>query len=128
MFSNDILSDMFSRIKNALERKNTQVTVLNSNLSQRVLDVLCSEGYIRGYRVLSIREIEVFLKYFGSDPVIKTLDRISRPGKRVYVSSDDLIPIQSGMGIYILSTSKGVISDSLARQLHSGGEVLCKVY
>nr|YP_007890667.1 ribosomal protein S8 [Jakoba bahamiensis]AGH24161.1 ribosomal protein S8 [Jakoba bahamiensis] len=128
MGSHDILSDMFSRIKNALNKKITAVVVLNSNLSQRVLDVLCTEGYLRGYQVKSFREIEVYLKYSGEDPVIRKLERVSRPGKRVYASAKDLLPVQSGVGIYVLSTSKGVISDSVARKLESGGEILCKVW
>lgn len=132
MFVNDPLSDMIARIKNAAMRKRAKVSTPASKLRGRVLDVLQSEGYIRGYAMIEEPgkhpEFEIELKYFDGEPVIVEIARISKPGRRVYSSIRDLKPVKNGLGISILSTPKGVMSDSAARDQNVGGEVLCRVY
>jgi len=132
MFVNDPLSDMIARIKNAAERKRNKVSTPASKLRGRVLDVLQSEGYIRGYALIEEPgkhpEFEIELKYFDGTPVIVDIARISKPGRRVYSSIKDLKPVKNGLGISILSTPKGVMSDTAARDQNVGGEVLCRVY
>jgi small subunit ribosomal protein S8 len=132
MSINDPLSDMIARIKNAATRRRSKVLTPASKLRQRVLDVLQSEGYIRGYSVLEqpgeFPQFEIELKYYDGQPVIAEIARVSTPGRRVYSSIKDLKPIKNGLGISILSTPKGVMSDTAARDLNVGGEVLCRVY
>ena len=132
MSFNDPLSDMIARIKNAAERKRSTVRTPASTLRRRVLDVLQDEGYIRGYTLIEREdahpEFEIELKYFDGQPVIAEISRVSTPGRRVYSSIKDLKPVKNGLGISILSTPKGVMSDSVARTENVGGEVLCRVY
>ena len=132
MSVNDPIGDMIARIKNAAERKRSKVSTPASRLRGRVLDVLQDEGYIRGYAQVeqpgAHPEFEIELKYFDGQPVIAEIARVSKPGRRVYSSIDDLKPVKNGLGISILSTSKGVMSDSSARENNVGGEVLCRVY
>lgn len=132
MSFNDPLSDMIARIKNAAQRKRAKVSTPASTLRRRVLDVLQDEGYIRGYTLVErageFPEFEIELKYFDGQPVIAEISRISTPGRRVYSSIGDLKPVKNGLGIAILSTSKGVMSDAAARAENVGGEVLCRVY
>ena len=129
---NDPIGDMIARIKNAAMRKRGKVSTPASTMRGRVLDVLQSEGYIRSYsRVEMPGEHPVFeieLKYFDGEPVIAEIARVSKPGRRVYSSIGDLKPVKNGLGISILSTSKGVMSDSVARDQNVGGEVLLRVY
>jgi small subunit ribosomal protein S8 len=132
MASNDPIGDMIARIKNAAQRKRSKVVTPASKLRQRVLDVLQSEGYIRGYTRTETEEgfpqFEIELKYFDGEPVIMEIARVSKPGRRVYSSIGDLKPVKNGLGIAILSTPKGVMSDTAARDANVGGEVLCRVY
>ena len=132
MSMNDPLSDMIARIKNAAQRKRSKVSTPASKLRARVLDVLADEGYIRGYSLIekpgAFPEFEIELKYFDGEPVIAEISRVSKPGRRVYSSIKDLKPIKNGLGISILSTPKGVMSASAARDANVGGEVLCRVY
>ena len=132
MSMNDPLSDMIARIKNAATRKRSKVSTPASKLRARVLDVLAGEGYIRGYNLVekpgAFPEFEIELKYFDGEPVIAEIARVSKPGRRVYSSISDLKPIKNGLGISILSTPKGVMSDAAAREANVGGEVLCRVY
>ena len=132
MAVNDPIGDMIARIKNAAMRKRGKVSTPASKLRQRVLDVLQDEGYIRGYSLVQkpgeFPEFEIELKYFDGEPVIAEIARVSKPGRRVYSSIGDLKPIKNGLGISILSTSKGVMSDAAAREANVGGEVLCRVY
>ena len=113
-------------------RKRNKVSTPASKLRARVLDVLADEGYIRGYSLVekpgAFPEFEIELKYFDGEPVIAEISRVSKPGRRVYSSIKDLKPIKNGLGISILSTSKGVMSDAAARDANVGGEVLCRVY
>ena len=132
MASNDPIGDMIARIRNAAERRRAKVVTPASKLRQRVLDVLQSEGYIRGYSRSETAEgfaqFEIELKYYDGAPVIAEISRVSKPGRRVYSSIADLKPVKNGLGISILSTSKGVMSDTAARDANVGGEVLCRVY
>ena len=132
MSMNDPLSDMIARIKNAATRKRSSVRTPVSNLRRRVLDVLQTEGYIRGYSLIEDEgthpEFEIELKYYDGQPVIAEISRVSTPGRRVYSSIKDLAPVKNGLGISILSTPKGVMSDAAARTENVGGEVLCRVY
>jgi len=132
MATNDPVGDMIARIKNAAERRRARVITPASKLRQRVLDVLQAEGYIRGYSRSETPEgfaqFEIELKYYDGEPVIAEIARVSKPGRRVYTSIGELKPIKNGLGISILSTSKGVMSDTAARDANVGGEVLCRVY
>ena len=129
---NDPLGDMLTRIRNAQMRRKNKVTTPGSRLRANVLDVLRTEGYIRDYASTDFgngrTEFEIELKYFDGQPVIAEIARVSKPGRRVYSAISDLKPIKNGLGISILSTSKGVMSDAAARDANVGGEVLCRVY
>jgi len=129
---NDPIGDMLARIRNAAMRKRSKVLTPASRMRERVLEVLQSEGYIRGFSVVqqpgAFPQFEVELKYFDGEPVIAEISRVSKPGRRVYASIADLKPVKNGLGISILSTPKGVMSDSAARSANVGGEVLCQVY
>ena len=128
----DPLADMLTRIRNALMRNKTAVLTPASKIRENVLLVLQDEGYIRGYTRIEIEGqfpmFEIELKYHEGDPVIKKLERVSKPGRRVYSSVTELPRVFNGLGIAIVSTSKGVITDKEARDLNVGGEVLCHVY
>ena len=127
----DPLGDLLTRIRNAQMRGMTKVVSPSSKLRLRVLDVLQSEGYIRGYTEVEKaghRNVEIELKYFDGAPVISEIRRVSKPGRRVYSSVNDLPLVRNGLGISILSTSKGVISDAVARNENVGGEILCRVF
>ena len=128
---NDPLGDLLSRIRNAQMRNKSKVSSPNSKLRESVLDVLKTEGYIRGYAVVEREgrsEIEIELKYFDGEPVIREIERISKPGRRVYSSVRNLPRINNGLGVAIVSTPKGVMADHEARDANVGGEVLCTVF
>ena len=129
---NDPIGDMITRIRNAQMRNKSKVSTPGSKMRANVLEVLKTEGYIRGYATVEHasgqNELEIELKYFDGQPVIAEIARVSKPGRRVYSSISDLKPVKNGLGIAILSTSKGVMSDSAARDENVGGEVLCRVY
>ena len=129
---NDPLGDMLTRIRNAGMRKKGKVQTPGSRLRAHVLDVLQSEGFIRGYSTTEYgngrTEFEIELKYFDNLPVIRTVERVSRPGRRVYAAVDALPRVNNGLGMTIISTSKGVMADHAAREANVGGEVLCKVF
>jgi len=132
MSVNDPLGDMLTRIRNAQMRGKSTVRTPASKLRAWVLDVLKDEGYIRGYEKATgtngLPELEVSLKYHEGSPVIRELKRISTPGRRVYMSVKDLPQVRQGLGVSIVSTSKGVMSDASARSANVGGEVLCTVF
>ncbi len=132
MTMTDPLGDMLTRIRNALMRQKSTVSTPASKLRGRVLDVLQDEGYIRSYAKVDYEggksEYEIELKYFDGEPVIKNLKRVSKPGRRVYSSVRSLPTIANGLGVTILSTPKGVMSDAKARDENVGGEVLCSVF
>ncbi len=128
---NDPLGDLLTRIRNAQMRNKGKVTSPNSRLRESVLEVLKSEGYIRGYAVVEKdgrAEIEIELKYFDGEPVIREIERISKPGRRVYTSVKNLPRINNGLGVAIVSTPKGVMADHDARDANVGGEILCTVF
>jgi small subunit ribosomal protein S8 len=128
----DPLGDMLTRIRNAQLRKSSKVSTPGSSLRRHVLDVLQSEGYIRGYSTIDYdngrSEFEIELKYYDGEPVIREIERISRPGRRVYASVKTIPRVANGLGVSILSTPKGVMSDAEARDQNVGGEVLCRVF
>jgi len=131
MLMNDPLGDMLTRIRNAQLRKRPSVTTPASSLRARVLDVLQSEGYIRGYSEVEFNgksEFQIELKYFDGQPVIKAIERVSKPGRRVYSSVRSIPRVADGLGVSILSTPKGIMSDHEARTQNVGGEVLCRVF
>jgi small subunit ribosomal protein S8 len=131
MSMNDPLGDLLARIRNAQLRNKGKVSSPNSKLRERVLDVLKNEGYIRGYAVVEREgrsEIEVELKYFDGEPVIREIARVSKPGRRVYSSVRNLPRINNGLGVAIVSTPKGVMADHDARDANVGGEILCTVF
>jgi small subunit ribosomal protein S8 len=132
MTMTDPLGDMLTRIRNAQMRKKSKVATPSSALRQRVLEVLQSEGYIRGYSKVDYdggrSEFEIELKYYDGEPVIRQIERVSKPGRRVYASVRTLPRVMDGLGVSILSTPKGVMSDSEARDQNVGGEVLCLVF
>jgi small subunit ribosomal protein S8 len=128
----DPIGDMLTRIRNAQMRRKNSVTTPGSTLRGRVLDVLKAEGFIRGYTEQAEENgsatFEIELKYSDSLPVIRTIERVSRPGRRVYVSTKTIPPVANGLGVSILSTSRGVMADHEARAQNLGGEVLCRVF
>lgn len=129
---NDPLGDMLTRIRNAQMRGKSSVVTPASKLRRWVLDVLRDEGYIRGYSETQFDngtgELEVELKYHEGVPVIREIQRVSKPGRRVYSSVKSMPVVRNGLGISILSTPKGVMSDNAAREENVGGEVLCRVF
>lgn len=132
MTMTDPLGDMLTRIRNAQMRNSNTVSTPASKLRARVLDVLQSEGYIRGYSEVEYdsgrAELEIELKYYDGRPVIREIRRVSKPGRRVYSSVKNLPTIANGLGVSILSTPKGVMSDAQAREENVGGEILCSVF
>lgn len=128
----DPISDMLTRIRNGLQARKSVVASPASKSRQRVLDVLEREGYIRGYSRTeqdgNKASLSIELKYNEGDPVIRTLIRVSKPGRRVYSSVQDLPRVHNGLGISIVSTPKGVLSDAEARESNVGGEILCTVF
>jgi small subunit ribosomal protein S8 len=132
MSINDPLGDMLTRIRNAQMRRRGKVATPGSKLRARVLDVLQQEGYIRGYTTTEYgngrTEFEIELKYFDGTPVIRSIQRVSKPGRRVYASVDTMPRVADGLGITILSTPRGVMADHQARENNVGGEVLCKIF
>jgi small subunit ribosomal protein S8 len=132
MSMTDPLGDMLTRIRNALGRRKLTVSSPSSRLRMRVLDVLKSEGYIRDYSVSEFEngksEIEIELKYHEGAPVIRDITRVSKPGRRVYVSMKTIPHVANGLGISILSTPKGVMADHEAREQNVGGEILCQIF
>jgi small subunit ribosomal protein S8 len=132
MTVSDPLGDMLTRIRNAQMRSRPKVSTPASKLRARVLDVLKDEGYIRGYAEIEYgggkTEFEIELKYYDGAPVIRDIKRVSTPGRRVYSSVQDLPTIANGLGVAILSTPKGVMSDTRARAENVGGEILCSVF
>ncbi|MCC5972353.1 MAG: 30S ribosomal protein S8 [Pararhodobacter sp.] len=129
---NDPLGDMLTRIRNAQLRGKTSVRTPASKLRAWVLDVLLDEGYIRGYERVTSQaghpELEIALKYASGEPAIRELKRVSKPGRRVYAGSTEIPMVRNGLGVSVVSTPKGVMSDAAARAANVGGEVLCRVF
>jgi len=129
---NDPVGDMLTRIRNAQMRRKSSVVTPGSNQRARVLDVLQAEGYIRGYTVTDFgagrSEFNIELKYYDGVPVIREIARVSKPGRRVYMSVKHLPRVANGLGVSIVSTPRGVMSDHQARDQNVGGEVICTVF
>jgi small subunit ribosomal protein S8 len=127
----DPIGDLLTRIRNGQLRGTAKIKSPNSRLRVSLLDVLQQEGFIRGYAEVEFKghkELEIELKYHEGEPVIRELKRVSTPGRRVYSSVGDLKPHRQGLGISILSTPQGVMTDSSAKEKNVGGEVLCQVF
>jgi small subunit ribosomal protein S8 len=128
----DPIADMLTRIRNAQMRRRDTVSTPASTMRGRVLDVLKSEGFIRGYSEShmdnGVLQYDIELKYSDNEPVIRTIERVSRPGRRVYASVKNIPSVANGLGVSILSTPKGVMADHEAKAQNLGGEVLCRVF
>ena len=132
MSMNDPIGDMITRIRNAQMRAKSKVSTPGSKMRASVLEVLKNEGYIRGYAAVEHAggksELEIELKYFDGEPVIREIERVSKPGRRVYASVRNLPRINNGLGVAILSTPKGIMADHDARDANVGGEILFTVF
>ena len=129
----DPVGDMITRIRNAQLRALNNVTIPSSKFRTRILDILKQEGYIANYRILSNNKnkkesLLVDLKYSNGLPVIKEIKRVSKPGRRIYAKADSIAKIQNGLGLAIISTSMGIMSDSDAKTKNIGGEIICRVF
>ena len=128
----DPIGDMITRIRNAQMRKSNNVTIPNSNFRVKILEVLKHEGYISNYKVLSDtktkRSLLIDLKYSKGLPVIKEIKRVSKPGRRIYAKATSIPKIKNGLGLAIVSTSIGIMSDNDARSKNIGGEIICRVF
>lgn len=132
MALSDPLGDMLTRIRNGQRAQLGAVRSPASKLRRNVLEVLCREGYIRGYEAREQApgrsELSIELKYHNGEPVIRELRRVSKPGRRIYAGAKDLPTVYNGLGIAIVSTPRGVMSDTEAREAKVGGEILCTVF
>ena len=128
----DPIGDMITRIRNAQLRSLNKVSIPSSKFRAKILDVLRQEGYISNYKFLSDDKkkgtLLVDLKYNNGLPVIKEIKRVSKPGRRIYAKADSIARIQNGLGLAIVSTSQGIMSDNDARNKNVGGEILCRVF
>ena len=131
MQMSDVIADMLTRIRNASNAKHETVDVPASNMKKAIADILVEEGYVKGYTVVEDGKqgvLRIALKYNGKEKVIKGIRRVSKPGLRVYTNCEDMPRVMSGMGIAIISTSKGIMTDKNARKQNVGGEVLAFVW
>ncbi|MCK0155281.1 30S ribosomal protein S8 [Alcanivorax sp. S6407] len=129
MSMQDTLADMFTRIRNAQMAKKVQVEIPASKAKEAIAKVLLSEGYIAGYKISEEKKpvMTVDLKYFEGKPVIEKIARVSRPGLRVYKNANEIPKVKGGLGVMIVSTNQGIISDRAARKANVGGELICEV-
>ena len=131
MSLSDPIGDMIARIKNALMRNHKKVALPSSNFKVKIADILKNEGFIKDYKIdqeTSKPILSVDLKYYSGNPVISTFERVSKPGRRIFSSAESLPKINNGLGIAIVSTPKGVMTDVDARKQKVGGEIICKVF
>ncbi len=131
MQMSDVIADMLTRIRNANDAKHESVEIPASNMKKAIADILANEGYIKGYQIIDDNKqgiIKVSLKYVGKQKAITGLKRVSKPGLRVYANCEDLPKVMNGLGIAIVSTSKGVMTDKRARKENVGGEVLAFIW
>ena len=128
----DPIGDMFSRIRNGQMRSLDSINIPSSNFRKNILKILKEEGYIKDYYIEKTENnkinLKINLKYYEGDPVIKEIKRISKPGRRVYSRATSIPKVMNGLGLAILSTPKGVMSDAEARKNNVGGEVICRVF
>ena len=131
MSLSDPIGDMIARIKNAQERNHKKVELPSSNFKTKIADILKNEGFIKDFKVNKEKNkflLSLELKYHSGNPVISTFERVSKPGRRIFSSADGLPKINNGLGIAIISTPKGVMTDIDARKQRVGGEIICKVF
>tara|TARA_B100001057_G_scaffold300271_1_gene300418 strand:- start:476 stop:871 length:396 start_codon:yes stop_codon:yes gene_type:complete len=131
MSLSDPIGDMIARVKNAQERNHKKVDLPSSNFKAKIADILKNEGFIRGFKIDTQNNkpiLSLELKYHSGNPVISTFERISKPGRRIFSSAEGLPKINNGLGIAIVSTPKGVMTDIDARKQRVGGEIICKVF
>ena len=131
MSLSDPIGDMIARVKNAQERNHKKVELPSSNFKAKIADILKNEGFIKDFKVDSNENksvLSVELKYYSGNPVISTFERVSKPGRRIFSSAESLPKINNGLGIAIVSTPKGVMTDIDARKQRVGGEIICKVF
>ena len=131
MSLSDPIGDMIARIKNAQDRSHKKVELPSSNFKSKIADILKNEGFIKDFKVSNNEKKNILsleLKYHSGSPVINNFERVSKPGRRIFSSADSLPKINHGLGIAILSTPKGVMSDTEARKNNIGGEVICRVF
>ena len=131
MSLSDPIGDMIARVKNAQARNHKKVDLPSSNFKTKIADILKNEGFIKNFNVKSENKkatLSLELKYYSGNPVISTFERVSKPGRRIFSSSEGLPKINNGLGIAIVSTPKGVMTDIDARKLKVGGEIICKVF
>tara|TARA_B100000686_G_C16593165_1_gene864520 strand:+ start:173 stop:571 length:399 start_codon:yes stop_codon:yes gene_type:complete len=128
----DPIGDMITRIRNAQQRLSKNVIIPNSKFRSKILEVLKQEGYILDFKIVSDDKnkanLSVNLKYSDGMPVIKEIKRVSKPGRRIYAKADSMPRIQNGLGLAIISTSKGIMTDNDARNNNIGGEIICRVF
>ena len=131
MQMSDVIADMLTRIRNANDAKHESVEIPASNMKKAIADILANEGYIKGYQIIDDNKqgiIKVTLKYVGKQKAITGLKRVSKPGLRIYANCEDMPKVMNGLGIAIVSTSKGIMTDKKARKENVGGEVLAFVW
>ena len=130
MSLSDPIGDMLARIKNAQARNHNKVSLPTSRFKSKIADVLKSEGYIIDYKITDDKKplLEINLKYNSGNPVINSIQRVSKPGRRIFSSAESLPKVSNGLGIAIVSTPKGVMTDQDARKNQVGGEIICKVF
>lgn len=126
MIITDTLSNLFSKIKNGYLAKKSKITQQKSTQTMNILNILVKEGFIKGYKINSKNQLDIYLKYRKNKPVITELIRLSKPGKRVYIKNKDLYRKKNGF--YIISTSIGIITDLQAKKLNVGGELICQIF
>jgi small subunit ribosomal protein S8 len=124
---NDLIADMLIRIKNAIMRKKDFVEVPNTKINKNILEVMKNEEMIEDFKEKE-RMIEVALKYDENEPVIIHLEKVSKPGQRIYVSANEIVPVMNGRGISVISTSKGIMSGAMAKSQNLGGELICEIW
>ena len=126
---NDLIADMLTRMQNAVMRKKPFVVVPNTKINKEILKVLESEKMIEGFQENEEKKLEVGLSYIdGKEPVVTTFKRVSKPGQRIYISNEEIIPVLNGRGISILTTSSGVMTGAMAKGKDLGGELICKIW
>lgn len=131
MSMSDPIADMLTRIRNGLRAQKPDVSMPSSKTKVSIAEVLKQEGYIKGYKVSgdgAMKSLDIELKYFQGQPVIEELDRVSKPGYRVYAGSSEVPRVRNGLGVALISTSNGIMTDKSARESGVGGEVLCTVF
>ena len=130
MSLSDPIGDMIARVKNAQARNHKKVDLPSSNFKTKIADILKNEGFIKDFKINSEDKkptLSLELKYHSGNPVIRAFERVSKPGRRIYTRSDSLPRVQNGLGVALISTSKGILSDNEAREQKLGGEIICNI-